>query len=181
MKLATLVVLVLGAQGIDRDPPVISLTLAGDPHGGEGSVSIIEAPHAVQSAAHFADECCGGHSCAGDGQCKLPVAKAFDHHDGDLTGGITTTFELFIAADPGTRPVQVRDTLSKAQFDMKLQPDASRGEFVLNYDVTDVSGNAAERITYALIMRDVVAPESVGETTFSKTLGDSTSFDPINL
>jgi hypothetical protein len=52
---------------------------------------------------------------------------------------------------------------------------------VLNYDVTDGSGNDAEQITYALIMRDVESPQTVGETAFSKACRDASSFDAISL
>jgi hypothetical protein len=109
MRLALLAVLVWGVHTTDQDPPVISLALSGVSHGAEGVVSIVEAPHPIQSSAQFADECCGGNSCDGGEGCVLPVASAFDHHDGDVTDSISTTYELFIESLPGTRPNQVQD------------------------------------------------------------------------
>ena len=71
-----------------------------------------------------------GVGCSG-GDCALPVASAYDHHDGDISSAITIEYAMFVLSDPGCDPVQTNQTLSQSEFDARLQPNAFRGEFVL--------------------------------------------------
>jgi hypothetical protein len=168
-----LLLVVAVAAAADLEAPVISLNLAGHGH---------ESDQAHQSASNFADECCNGVGCSG-GDCALPVASAYDHHDGDISSAITIEYAMFVLSDPGCDPVQTNQTLSQSEFDARLQPNAFRGEFVLRYDVADSAGNAAETVTYALIMRDTISPTYQGtDITQTKPYGAvHTQFNAIPL
>lgn len=163
-----LALVAVSALAADIEAPIISLNLN---HGSESNTA-----HA--SSSNFADECCNGVACDGTSStvaCELPVASAYDHHDGDISGNIEIIYSVFVESEPGSDPDQVTGdaTLSAAAFTNKITPtlsngqantnyDAFRGEFVLNYDVLDSAGNSAETVTYALIMRDTEAPTYMG-------------------
>lgn len=173
----------VSALAADIEAPVISLNLA---HGSEG-----DSAHASNS--NFADECCNGVACDGTAStdiCELPVASAYDHHDGDISGSIEIVYSVFVESLPGKDPEQVTgdSTLTSAAFTNKITPtsseyDAFRGEFVLNYDVVDGAGNAAETVTYALIMRDTIPPSYMGvDLNQAAEYGDvASTFNAISI
>jgi hypothetical protein len=135
--------------------------------------------------------------------CAIPKASAFDHHDQDLTTEVVRTEWLSVQSLPSTLPKAFCDPSIKyavghhcndsANQRVNLQsknnktPKACsarsktcgidwnmRGEFMMNFDVVDNSGNKAEPIEFAMIMRDHVAPycrntlsDAFKQTTYS--------------
>merc|ERR1711988_814985 len=85
------------------------------------------------------------------GMCQEPVASAYDHHDGDISTSIQTTYTLFVKSLEKKNPV--KSEAVKTGIDTNI-----RGEWVITYDVQDVAGNSAEQVQFALIMIDTKAP-----------------------
>jgi len=98
----------------------------------------------------FADECEVPQNTAA-GMCQEPVASAYDHHDGDISTSIQTTYTLFVKSLEKKNPV--KSEAVKTGINTNI-----RGEWVITYDVQDVAGNAAEQVQFALIMIDTKAP-----------------------
>jgi hypothetical protein len=164
----------MGAE--EHDAPIISLSLNRD---------IDNAPHVQHgSASQYADECCDGGACDAGGPCRPPAASAFDHHDGDISNFITKTYEIFVESAPGARPQQVSaDTgrITEEEFTASLQPNVFRGGLVIRYDVSDATGNHAEQVTYAQIMRDTYPPDYLRPLSNERNYGGTTPFDVIML
>jgi hypothetical protein len=165
----------LGAE--DREAPIISLSL--------GNWDGDDAPHAQHgSASQYADECCDGYACDADGPCRPPTASAFDHHDGDISNAILKTYEVFVESAPGARPHQVdagTGLITEGEFTANLQANAFRGELVIRYDVSDGTGNHAEQVTYALIMRDTSPPEYLLSLANERKYGGTTPFNKLTV
>lgn len=123
-----------------------------------------------------------------------PQPSVHDHHDGNsLNSEIQVTANLFVKSDAQAAPV--RDTTSATLCKVttteesecaddtrttgtcqgnlcRLAPEeyAQRGEFVLQYDVEDTSGNAAETLVFAMIMRDTTEPSIVTGLISAQTI-----------
>jgi len=180
---ATVLLLAVSALGADTEAPVISLELAGS--------ATAHASSNHQSGSTYADMCCNGYKCdTVSDACALPTATAYDHHDGDVTNDIVKVHSIFVESIPGCDPEQADagSSISESDFDNKITPgsddyDPFRGEFVVQYDVSDDAGNDAETVTYALIMRDTIAPTYDGtDLTQSSSVGNpETDFNAIPL
>merc|ERR1711865_259097 len=105
----------------------------------------------VAPAAHneFADECEVFQNSAKN--CAEPKATAYDHHDGELTSKISTTYRLFVESKAMKNPMHVERVA-------KGISRKTRGEWIIDYNVTDADGNKAETLTFALILVDTQAP-----------------------
>jgi hypothetical protein len=94
-----------------------------------------------------------------DNKCKQPRAAAYDHHEGDISSRLTTTYTLFVESNRLQMPTRPGDAVgSFGNSDSSGIDFSQRGEFVINYDVTDAAGNSAERVEFAIILRDEKAP-----------------------
>jgi hypothetical protein len=135
---------------------------------------------------NFVDECCDGGAC-GDGPgapCRIPVASAYDHHEGDISERIVRTYNIFVESQPGQSPTQVTagtGSLSEDSFQALLEPNAFRGELVIRYDVQDQAENDAEQISFGIVMRDTIAPEYLLSTVTEAYYGDVEPFLDIQL
>jgi hypothetical protein len=68
--------------------------------------------------AHFADQCDVNEQNPSDhdfDKCYIPQAMAFDHHDGDLSDRVITTYTLFVRSEPGQTPA-LANTDAAADF-----------------------------------------------------------------
>merc|ERR1711865_667708 len=159
----------------DSEAPVISLDLASFKHSDKSyfNKKIGAGPHAgravnysknrganhqdgtprarVTPAAHneFADECEVFQNSAKN--CAEPKATAYDHHDGELTSKISTTYRLFVESKAMKNPMHVERVA-------KGISRKTRGEWIIDYNVADADGNKAETLTFALILVDTQAP-----------------------
>jgi hypothetical protein len=168
--------LVAGAFATDAAAPVITLDLVDatmTTHPNHPSDPISHEA-LVKSNSHFADV------CEVDVVCTLPTARAYDHHDGDLTASITTAYNLFVSSPPCTAAGGCAATETNEDQPTTPAPDfeKTRGEWVLTYDVMDGSSNAAESVTFALIVKDTTAPTVIaGEfQDISWNYGHASSF-----
>jgi hypothetical protein len=160
--------LVAAAIAQDTQPPVISLDLVSAVDPTARALHNQAGAHYGSRLAHFADQCDVNAEDPDDHEfvkCFIPQAMAFDHHDGDLTDRILTTYTLFVRSDAGKTPV-LDNSDAAADFGA-LQGHRrlgnylkQRGEYIIEYNVEDTSLNRAETITYALLMRDQKAPIS---------------------
>jgi hypothetical protein len=173
MKFTSAILALVAAS--DSEAPVISLDLASFKHSDKSyfNKKIGAGPHAgravnysknrganhqdgtprarVTPAAHneFADECEVFQNSAKN--CAEPKATAYDHHDGELTSKISTTYRLFVESKPRKNPMHVERVA-------KGISRKTRGEWIIDYNVADADGNKAETLTFALILVDTQAP-----------------------
>jgi len=161
------------AAAANNQAPVISLDLgvpnrlpyagsAAHQHFHGGSTAHIKS--APQNS--FADEC-AVNTAGVDNECKEPVATAYDHHDGDISSKIFTSYTLFVDSVPMQNPTHEdspRGTYNAAG--LVSGPGSGRinlserGEWIMKYDVKDADGNNAESITFALILTDEIKPSA---------------------
>jgi hypothetical protein len=94
--------------------------------------------------------------------CALPIAKAYDHHDGALN--VNTKVLLVrsegknnanVVAVPGSC---VQTPSMTASCGAKFINYALRSEYIVKYDAKDRSGNDAEQVVFAVILQDHVKP-----------------------
>jgi hypothetical protein len=129
-----------------------------------------------------------------------PQPSVHDHHDKDtLNGDIVVKANLFVRSDAKSAPVRSTEdaklckvtTADESSCDgtttytgqctgnlCRLAPEEykQRGEFVLQYDVEDNAGNAAETLVFAMIMRDTAAPSvitAISDSTIEAGLAPS--------
>jgi len=76
--------------------------------------------------------------------CPMPVAKGYDHMDQE----VTVSTRIYLVDEEGTE----QDTLAQ-QVDW-----SKRSTYLFKYDGTDSSGNHAEQVVFALILKDSEAP-----------------------
>jgi len=111
--------------------------------------------------------------------CPEPVAKAWDHHDGDVTKKIRTC-HMLVSYQPkdnyksssiasarmanGGAPVEAKQPWVQHKH-FACQPAAvwnkfrnTRAEWVIDYDVTDRAGNRAVTVTFSLVILNTKAP-----------------------
>lgn len=152
------------AAAANNQAPVISLDLAAGAYpttGGRVPTSAMTTKMHAKTAATsskgnaFADECAVSQN--GLEACVEPIATAYDHHDGDITGDVVTTYHLFVKSEVRQNPVHVSQ--NKTSMNLSL-----RGEWIIEYNVEDADGNDAETVTFALILTDEIAPACKSET-----------------
>jgi len=95
--------------------------------------------------------------------CALPVAKAYDHHDGALN--VATT--VLLVRSEGKNDVHVKagakgsctqtPSMTKS-CGQKFIDYSLRSEYIIKYDAKDRSGNDAEQVVFAVILQDHVKP-----------------------
>jgi len=145
------------ATAANNQAPVISLDLAAGAYpttAGRTSTMHAKTAATAPKGNAFADECAVSQN--GLAACVEPIATAYDHHDGDITGSIATTYHLFVKSEARQNPVHVS---SKQAMNLSL-----RGEWIIEYNVADADGNSAETVTFALILTDEIAPACQSET-----------------
>jgi hypothetical protein len=81
--------------------------------------------------------------------CPVPKAKAFDHHDGEVSHTKTTV--LFIESRRRSQPSQVFQVVENVSYTL-------RAEFIIYFDATDRAGNQAEQVPFSMLMNDYVPP-----------------------
>jgi len=91
--------------------------------------------------------------------CKLPVAKAWDMHSGDLSDSITKSETLAISSLPQSSTPQYVGSQENA-----ISSDI-RGEWMLRYNVADEADNQAEEVQFVVLMRDTHAPNITFSTS----------------
>jgi hypothetical protein len=105
--------------------------------------------------------------------CPEPVAKAFDHHDGDISDRIVKTV-LLVNEDgvaPATAELAVHTTVS---YDL-------RAEWVLKYEVSDRWDNHAHPVTFSMVFDDTAPPVLItnyGDHTVQSCDKDESNQDP---
>jgi hypothetical protein len=98
--------------------------------------------------------------------CALPAAKAWDHHNGELTEKIT--YSCFVVNIDGGA-VHAKD--QKRCSDKNCIDYNLRSEWLTKYDVNDDAGNAADTVMFATVIQDLVKP--VCSTTLPKLVGEA--------
>jgi hypothetical protein len=78
--------------------------------------------------------------------CPMPTARAYDHHDGELT----VIQKLYRVNNNG---IKGSTTQTFSEIDYNL-----RSEWLLTFDAEDRSGNKAQQVVFAMILDDQVAP-----------------------
>jgi hypothetical protein len=155
------------AAAVDTEAPVISLDLAEERHPyklakrikHENAISGKTGLPLRNGAASYQDysvRCAAGTSSATE--CPSPTASAYDHHDGVLT---VTTRLFLVNQRPSQPPASTDgDGLPRPITPPVFTPDMykSRGTYLFKYDATDMSGNDAEQVVFALILDDLEAP-----------------------
>merc|ERR1719161_599955 len=147
-------------------------------------------PYAANSADRFARKCevCAG--CTTDEKlvaaaldCPSPIPTAYDHHEDSLTNSIQCVAKQYVISEPGKEPYKGNEDATCTGKDGKSYPDldvpktvgqfllspdaySKRGEFVLTYDVSDSSNNAAEQLIFAMVMVDTKKPTIAATTTW---------------
>lgn len=142
-------------------PPMISLDMNGlsDIHSihsdGKGTpcnsfAADTESCHAVHAGHRNGDKVFYKFCKVGEHNCELPVATAQDHHEGEIE--VTTTTFLHVRSDKHAATPKVVDAkVGAIDFDQ-------RGEFYMNYDAMDSSGNAASTVTFHVFVVDTTPP-----------------------
>jgi len=182
-KLAIL--LVVGAAAVDT-APVISLDLAtvqqcSAVNACNTRADPVRSP-TTTNAAHFADECALSTPTLTT-TCTLPNVKAYDHHEGDISSDVTSAMSLFVTSakcasaaedTAGTcTPIETATDATASFADSTFH--TVRGMYVVSYDVSDVSGNEADQVKFAVIIRDEVAPTTTF-TEFAQVLEEGVGF-----
>ena len=83
--------------------------------------------------------------------CELPSAQAHDHHEGALP--VVTTVFLHVRSDPHKSSFVVDARANDNQIDFK-----QRGEYYINYDAMDHSGNKATTVSFHVFLVDHEPP-----------------------
>jgi hypothetical protein len=89
--------------------------------------------------------------------CPEPTAKAYDHHEGELleadgTSSVSKVYMLNVQSLPGTfPPMKVEQTRQEIDYEV-------RGEYFIEYGVSDSSGNNAETVHYVMLIDDTEKP-----------------------
>jgi hypothetical protein len=125
------------------DKPVISLDL-------DESMTIkkySESVHPVHAAPLAKESVQYGVCTAGSpaADCKLPSAKAFDHHDGSGIK-VKETYHLVNLDCQGMDKKEAAINFGR------------RSEYIIKYNAVDSSGNEAEGIVFSLVLDDPIPP-----------------------
>jgi len=153
--------------GAAATAPVISLDLEG-----AGLKAVARSTHGTHFPRHktFTKantakvHVCQARNANAKKNCALPVAKAYDHHDGALA----VTTKVFLAA---AQPASHQKVKLGLKGTCKQQPGSKtscatrfinynvRSESIVKYDAKDASGNNAEQVVFAVILEDHTAPK----------------------
>jgi hypothetical protein len=102
-----------------------------------------------------------------DQTCKLPHAKAYDHHDGSVE--VSTSLYL-VNNGIITDPIDQCNECDAGQAERKINW-RHRAEYLMKFDAKDSSGNQAEQVIFALILDDMTAPNIQLCANLGKNLG----------
>jgi len=128
----------------------------------------------VKSRQDWTEKCAAGSGTTTK-TCPFPVAKAYDHQDKSVK---VSTRVFLVDADGKT----VNRRVKKVNF-------AKRSTYLFKYDASDLAGNHAEQVVFALILDDSKAPVltmcgKVSETweaaTKKRLCKSSTAWDNID-
>jgi len=180
--------LAVGASAAE-DAPVISLDLSGT----AGVYSASHATHSkanhnpltagrhydasqYNSARTFADEVtypdCAGSTvqCGFSSNPVLPTATGFDHHESTVP--VTSTVTLFSEMEECVGALSATDTCAsesnlvpKSEVVTWASATVVRGQYVVDYQASDASGNDADAVLFALIIVDHTCPTASLTTT----------------
>jgi hypothetical protein len=126
----------------------------------------------------------GDFSASGQKACPSPTAYAYDHNEGALNDKVTVSCTKFVVSAANTAPVRAVKGEASSTCALKQLNEggtaeeacagtgankgshcklanaeyATRGEDVLVYSVADNSGNEAEKLVFAMIIEDTLAP-----------------------
>jgi hypothetical protein len=177
-----LAVVVVGALAADTEAPVLSLSLDATHDGHtigaappvKGAVithNFYTGAYTLANTHNFEDVCnvAGDGDCAPTKACVLPTPHAFDHHDGYMDADIVTTVSEFLASENGTGEITTGSAASSVDF-------TTRGMWRLDYAVSDDAGNAAEEISYVLVVSDIQAPAASQPAAETFSMGSSNTF-----
>jgi hypothetical protein len=91
--------------------------------------------------------------------CPEPVAKVYDHHEGEISEDIGQEYILYVKSAKGVYPpVKEDETVASIDYDL-------RGEYLIEYSASDVSGNDADNVHFAMVMVDEVKPTGTAIAT----------------
>merc|ERR1711865_919681 len=109
---------------------------------------------------------CTANNWAGKGvskACGLPIAKAYDHHDGALK---VDTHLLLVRSAPTNQGMPLKINKKCTQYPKAKEACAQkfiqwkqRAEYIVKYNAKDNSGNSAEQVVFAVILQDHVRPK----------------------
>lgn len=152
------------AASIDQQPPTIGLDLAQSILRTDAGV-----PMTAKSDLTGHAMVCEVGVAAKD--CALPVAHAYDHHDGLIDDRLVKKFYIVMSNEKGVAAPQ---WTKKAKIDYNL-----RAEWVVEHTACDTSGNCADPLKFTVILRDTVAPvlrANVPKTIETKSIGSMYTF-----
>jgi len=124
------------------EAPVISLDLEG--MGGLVSKANAEHLSSKQVNTNKVHVCEAGASSAKT-DCALPVAKAYDHHDGQLAVSRQITLVR----------CSTKDAVGACKKTLNYN---QRSEYIVKYNAQDKSGNKADQVVFAIILQDHQRP-----------------------
>jgi hypothetical protein len=99
--------------------------------------------------------------------CAEPQATGFDHHEGkmqDANGDslVNKDYVQNVRSPPGTFPPQkIQQSVAGVNYQV-------RGEYLIQYSVSDTAGNEAENIHFAMIIDDSVPPSLANAAAFTE-------------
>jgi hypothetical protein len=123
---------------------------------------------AVQSRQDWTERCAAGmNPGTATTICPLPVAQAYDHQDNSIdvrtrlfrvdVNGVTCTTDEVEECECIENTEVVVNGGSAACENSEIDW-SKRSTYLIKYDATDVAGNHAEQVVFALILDDTVAP-----------------------
>merc|ERR1719155_239701 len=162
MKIACITLLAVGAFAVqDTAPPVISLNLMGmTQHSHYADSEHNNAAYTEKSGAKgftISNKNSAGTECirtSTEANCPLPQCEVHDHHDHSIE-----------CNEPDI--TRVRDqpaaTVDTAKFSESNELNRSRlGQYLLEYNAVDSSGNAADTVTFSFLFIDPFQPTFSG-------------------
>ena len=145
-------------SAMDSQPPVISLDLSSQ----AGLVSKDSTSHLSSAEVNTAKlHVCEAGSTSASVDCALPIASAYDHHDGSLA----VQRDIFLLRSEAKNN---EDGLVKPGRREVINYNY-RAEYIVKYNAKDSSGNDAEEVVFAVILEDHVKPV-IALSYYSKTL-----------
>lgn len=136
----------------DVDTPVITLDLSDDggtikPFSSEEHFRSRNSLNKFRHESSFFTSCPAGMRTNAQ-NCKIPVARAFDHHEGRLDV---------------TESIHLVNLDGKIMDGIRTQIDfTKRSEYMLDFKSRDSSGNSADPVNYALLLNDHEPPLLTG-------------------
>jgi len=171
----SLALLTVGATAVA--PPKIALDLAALHNAYKLAKPVYRAHDVhkgVKSRQDWTEKCAAGRQTTTK-TCPFPVAQAYDHQDKSVN---VVTRVFLVDQDGKTKNTEVK----KVDF-------TKRSTYLFKYDATDVAGNHAEQVVFALILDDTKAPvinmcgksaETWEAATTKRLCTSSTAWDNID-